>query len=462
MSSIRQIFPIVLSIQITVAVGITGWISFNSSERAVQKLTRELCSNLNYRVELKINTYLKESVRINQALTTALLNGSVNPNNIGEVQREIFNKSRELNSQNILFYGNESGTMVGIERQNDSNFLLRIREDNVNPNRPTFELSNNGIRGKVIMNEVYDHRTRPWYIDAKRSGKAIWSSIFVSTTDGELTTTKATPIYNANGGLQGVAGINISLKQIKQFMLQTRPSDKWNVFLIEGNGNLVATTSDVPVFERNGNAIKRFELAQSKDPRLQDAGLALREQLGSPQSVENLQVVEFNSNGEKYILSMQNLDEDLELDWSVGIIVPKSIFMQEIDTNNRVTLVIIVIMLGVNILIGLAIASWLLRPIKNLMTAAKEIEEESFNPEELASVAQRQDELGQMARVFQEMGSTIAERQNGMKSQLSKLRAEKDEAKKAAIASQMGQTNSVESLLSRSRALRIGDASRRS
>jgi HAMP domain-containing protein len=462
MSSIRQIFPIVLSIQITVAVGITGWISFNSSERAVQKLTRELCSNLNYRVELKINTYLKESVQINQALTTALLNGSVNPNNIGEVQREIFNKSRELNSQNILFYGNESGTMVGIERQNDSNFLLRIREDNVNPNRPTFELSNNGIRGKVIMNEVYDHRTRPWYIDAKRSGKAIWSSIFVSTTDGELTTTKATPIYNANGGLQGVAGINISLKQIKQFMLQTRPSDKWNVFLIEGNGNLVATTSDVPVFERNGNAIKRFELAQSKDPRLQDAGLALREQLGSPQSVENLQVVEFNSNGEKYILSMQNLDEDLELDWSVGIIVPKSIFMQEIDTNNRVTLVIIVIMLGVNILIGLAIASWLLRPIKNLMTAAKEIEEESFNPEELASVAQRQDELGQMARVFQEMGSTIAERQNGMKSQLSKLRAEKDEAKKAAIASQMGQTNSVESLLSRSRALRIGDASRRS
>ena len=114
MSSIRQIFPIVLSIQITVAVGITGWISFNSSERAVQKLTRELCSNLNYRVELKINTYLKESVQINQALTTALLNGSVNPNNIGEVQREIFNKSRELNSQNILFYGNESGTMVGI------------------------------------------------------------------------------------------------------------------------------------------------------------------------------------------------------------------------------------------------------------------------------------------------------------------------------------------------------------
>jgi len=463
MSAIRQIFPIVLSIQITLAVGITGWISFNSSENAVQKLTHELCRNLNYHVELKINNDLEESVQINQALTTALSNGSVNPNNIGEVQKEIFDKLRELNSQNILFYGNESGTMVGIERQNDSSFLLRIREDNVNPDRLNFELNNNGVRVKRLEDEKkYDHRDRPWYIAAKQAGKAIWSEIFVSTTDGELTTTKATPIYNASGGFQGVVGINISLKQIKQFMLQTRPSDKWHVFLIEGNGNLVATTSDVPVFERNGKEIKRFDLTQSKDPRLQDAGLALREQLGSSEILENLQVVEFNSNGEKYILSMQKLDKDLELDWSVGTVVPESIFMQEIDANNRVTLIIIVIMLGVNILIGLAIVSWLLRPIKNLMTAAKGIEEESFNPEELDSVAQRQDELGQMARVFQEMGSTIAERQNGMKSQLSKLRAEKDEAKKAAIASQMGQVNSVESLLSRARALRTGENSRRS
>ncbi|WP_434686389.1 cache domain-containing protein [Pseudanabaena minima] len=462
MSSIRQVFPIVLSIQITVAVGITGWISFNSSERAVQKLTRQLCDNLNLRVEQQITSYLEESVRINQSLTTALSNGSINPNDISQVQKDVFNKARELNIQNILFYGNESGTMVGIERYIGSDFLLRIREDGISPNRPTYVLSGNGVRGKLITNEVYDHRTRPWYIAAKQSGRAIWSSIFVSTTDGELTTTKATPIYNASGNIQGVVGINISLKQIKQFMLQTRPSERWNVFLVEGNGTLVASTSEAPVFEKNGNVVKRFEASQSQDPKLKNAGLAIQQQFGGFQSLQDAQVIEFEFNGEKYIVSTHKLNQDLQLDWSVGIIVPKSIFMQEIDTNNRVTLIIIVIMLGANILIGLAIATWLLRPIKDLMTAAKEIEEESFNPEELASVAQRQDELGQMARVFQEMGSTIAERQNGMKSQLSKLRAEKDEAKKAAIASQMGQTNSVESLLSRARALRIGETSRRS
>jgi HAMP domain-containing protein len=455
MASIRQVVPIVLSIQIIVAVGLTGWISFNSSERTVQKLTRQLCDNLNFRVGQQITSYLEESEQANQAMTAALSNGSVNPNDISQVQKDIFNKLRELNTQNILFYGNESGTMVGIERNGDSNFLLRIREDNDSPNRPTYELSNNGVRGKLVKTELnYDHRNRPWYVTAKKSGKPIWSSIFVSTTDGELTTTKATPIYNSSGGLQGVVGINVSLKQIKQFMLQTRPSEQWNVFLVEGDGSLVAATSEAPIFEKNGDITKRFEVSQSQDMRLRDAGLAIQKQFGGFQNLQDSQVIEFEFNGEKYIVSTHKLNKDLQLDWSVGVIVPKSIFMQEVDDNNRNTLVIIVIMLGVNILIGLAISAWLLRPIKNLMKAAKEIEEESFDPEELTSVAQRKDELGQMARVFQEMGSTVAERQNGMKSQLRKLREEKDEAKKMAIASQIGQGDSLQSILNRSRAAR--------
>jgi HAMP domain-containing protein len=456
MSSIRQVFPIVLSIQITVAVGVTGWISFNSSERAVQKLTRQLCDNLTYRVEQQINSYLQDSVQINQAVTTSLRNGTVNPNDINQVQRDIFNKYRELNTQNILFYGNEQGAMVGIERQADSSskFLLRIRDESTAPNRPTYELNSNGDRGKLVMNEIYDHRTRPWYIAAKQSGRDIWSAIFVSTTDGELTTTKASPIYSSDGALQGVVGVNISMKQIKQFMQETRPSDKWNVFLVEENGELVASTSDTPIFDKEGNKINRFELSKSKDPKLQKAGLSIKEQFGGFQNLQNSQIIEFDSNGEKYIVTTHKLAKDLQLDWSVGIIVPKSIFMQEIDDNNRLTLIIIVIMLGVNILIGLAIASWLLRPIKHLINAAKEIEEESFDPEGLTMISARKDELGQMARIFQEMGSTITERQQGMKSQLRKLREEKDEAKKAAIASQIGQSNSLQLILNRARSIR--------
>ena len=164
------------------------------------------------------------------------------------------------------------------------------------------------------------------------------------------------------------------------------------MFLVEGNGNLVATTNNSPVFEKTGSQVKQLEISQSKDPLLHDANLAIKTQFGGFQNLQDAQIVDFKSGGEEYILGTNKLNKDLNLDWSVGVIVPKSIFMQEINDNNRVTIAIIVTMLGINILIGLAISAWLLRPIKNLMNAAKEIEEESFNPEELDSIAQRKDE----------------------------------------------------------------------
>ena len=101
MSSIRQVVPIILSIQIAVAVGVTSWISFSSSERTVQKLTRDVSDSLRYNVGQQINAYLQDSVRVNKAMTIALSNGSVNPNDINQVEKEIFSKVRELNTQNI-------------------------------------------------------------------------------------------------------------------------------------------------------------------------------------------------------------------------------------------------------------------------------------------------------------------------------------------------------------------------
>ena len=453
MASIRQVIPIVVSIQITIAVGITGWISFKGGESSVQKLTKELTQSLTHRLELKINTYMSEAATINKSIEIALTEGIVNPNNILEVQKDLFNRSKELNKENTIYYGNESGTFAGLERFPDGKYQLRMREEANSPNRQNYELGSNGVRGKFLFNETYDHRSRPWYVAAKAAAKPIWT-LYLSVPEYELATAKATPIYNDKGDFQGALGVNVPLKQIKQFMLQNRPSEQWNVFLVDGNGSLVSATSEFPILERNGNDFKRFELSQTKDPKLQAAGIALQKQFGGFQNIQNSQPVEFEFNGETYIVNTQKLDKGLDLDWSVGCVVPKSIFMKEIDANNLFNLVVVVIVLFINVAIALVVSGWLLRPIKGLMTAAQEIEADAFNPEELDAIALRDDELGQMARVFQGMGSAVADRQEGLKGQLEKLRKEKEEASKLASDPRFGKNNSLQSILSRARAAR--------
>ena len=62
--------------------------------------------------------------------------------------------------------------------------------------------------------------------------------------------------------------------------------------------------------------------------------------------------------------------------------------------------------------------------------AAAAIEAGAFDPGQLESVAQRQDELGRLARVFQRMGKEVQAREDRLKTQVLQLRIEIDEAKK--------------------------------
>jgi two-component system cell cycle response regulator len=65
-----------------------------------------------------------------------------------------------------------------------------------------------------------------------------------------------------------------------------------------------------------------------------------------------------------------------------------------------------------------------------VQAAAAAVESGTFHAEGLASVAARTDELGTLARVFQRMASEVQAREERLKTQLTQLRIEIDEARK--------------------------------
>ncbi len=67
-----------------------------------------------------------------------------------------------------------------------------------------------------------------------------------------------------------------------------------------------------------------------------------------------------------------------------------------------------------------------LREVARLTTAAAAVEEGSFDAESLDGVADRDDELGQLARVFQKMAREVQARERALQEQLDRLRIEID------------------------------------
>lgn len=87
-----------------------------------------------------------------------------------------------------------------------------------------------------------------------------------------------------------------------------------------------------------------------------------------------------------------------------------------------------------------------LEQVKLVTQAAAAVENENFAVESLNEVAARSDELGQLARVFQNMAKQVEIRETKLRQQVQELRIEIDKSKKAKQVAEIVQTDSFKNL----------------
>jgi len=95
-----------------------------------------------------------------------------------------------------------------------------------------------------------------------------------------------------------------------------------------------------------------------------------------------------------------------------------------------------------------------LQQVARLTAAAAAVEAETFDPDSLAGVAARADELGQLARVFRRMAREVYSREQRLKQQVQQLRIELDEAKQARQVAEIVETEYFQKLQARAHDLR--------
>jgi HAMP domain-containing protein len=145
------------------------------------------------------------------------------------------------------------------------------------------------------------------------------------------------------------------------------------------------------------------------------------------------------------------------------VYVPAS---QVIEDANRASLmfisIFVVIFAFVIWLIGVLLKRNVLQPIKPLAQIAQKIssdemsaeEAEEFEHKKLNAIVKRDDELGQLGRVFQRMVREIHAREQQLKQQLQKLRLEIDDAKRARQVAEIADTEEFQKLQEEARELR--------
>ncbi|MBE9162048.1 response regulator [Tychonema sp. LEGE 06208] len=417
---LRATLVVPFVIQIFVAVGLVGYLSFRNGQKAVNNVASQLRREVVARVQLHLTSYLAKPHLIEQIHINTIRQKLLDPTNFKQIEGYFWQQSQSLNPNiGTIAFANPKGEFVGANKP--EGYTVIANETTGNAIR-RYAVDNQGNRIKLIREKPnYDARTRDWYKAAVRAGGPTWSAIDTSALGDRLDLSAVYPFYNSTGTLQGVFLTDISLGQISDFLHSFTVGKSGKIFIVERSGLLVASsTINKPFTVAASGKTERLHAEKISDHLTRKTTQYLFEQFGNLNKINTPQQMEFLLDGEKHFLQAAPFRDELGiLDWLVIVVVPESDFTAEIDANNQTTILLCIVTLIVAIIIGIFTAAWIAKPLLKLSQASAEIAtgnlEQHVPLSRIVEIGQLAHSFNSMARQLQESFAALAKQNEDLK-----------------------------------------------
>jgi signal transduction histidine kinase/CheY-like chemotaxis protein len=379
--SLKLILIVPFILQIFTAVGLVGYFSFKNGQKAVEHMAIELQSQILVRVRQFIGEYMATPKKLNEMNVDAFNAGLIGLEDFSRMERTFW-KQLQVYRVGYINYANQKGKFVGVsfDPKNPQQIIIDSFERSKSNKIAAYISDQNGKRLKLFPKAVLDEfefATQPWYADAAKAGKPVWSQIYQWGGEGVygavLAISHSYPVYNKKGAFEGVMGIDMTLSQIGKFLHDLKISRSGQAFIIERNGLLVASSKSQQSFTIVNGKPQRINAFESDDFIMRSTTQYLQKQYGRLKEIKASQLLELWLNGERQFVQVTPWQDPQGLEWLVVIVVPESDFMSQINANNRTTILLCLAALAVATLMGIFTSRWITKPILQLQKASKEI-----------------------------------------------------------------------------------------
>ncbi|WRH68396.1 MAG: cache domain-containing protein [Planktothrix sp. GU0601_MAG3] len=230
-------------LEISIAVGLTGWLAFRHGEKAIKELAQEIENEISSRVEQHLNNYLSTPHKINQINADAVKLGLLDLQNFPQVS-QYFWKQLQAFDVGYVYYVLPSGEYAG------AGYFLDVNKATIDELSPktegranTYATDAQGNRTQLMVSyDDYNPRSEAAYTDAIKAKKPIWSQIYHWDNFPDIISISASyPLYNAQNDLIAVLVSNLRLSQISGFLKNLNMGESGHTFILERNGLLVAS-----------------------------------------------------------------------------------------------------------------------------------------------------------------------------------------------------------------------------
>jgi class 3 adenylate cyclase/HAMP domain-containing protein len=408
--SLRTILSVPFILQMSATVSLVGYASFRNGQQAVHDLAFQLRNELIARINQQLQTYISIPHAMNRLNANALTEGEIDFVSDQRVN-QFLQQLKIISFVNGVYCAQQqTGNFIGVSRtKNWGSFELMISNSSTNYQMHLYALDVRADRMYFLRElEPYDPRLRPWYRTAQSSGQASWSQIYFDFTTQLLTLTASVPAYSLDGkNFLGVCGADVLLsEELRQFLKRLDIGEAGQAFIIERSGKLVSSSTDDPLTLKIRDQVKRLDASQSENLLVRETTNYLKNYYGNLQFIKRPQQLDFLIENERQFIQVLPFRDGRGLDWLIVLVLPEADFMAQIHANNRITLILCLLAIGVTIIISLLTARWISYPILQLSQASQAIAQGDLQ-QTVASEKIR--ELNTLATSFNTMSQQLQE-----------------------------------------------------
>lgn len=407
-----------IGVVVLVALAIS-LLSYQTGLKAVDELSEQLLLDVSNRVTQATTRHLGTSSLVLSAIApdagTSLGNTmsliDLVPDSLPDFERRLWIASGLYSEGNsYIYYGSNAGEFVGVNRGAGLEAEVRLRELGAEL-RTIYATRGPWERGNLVRTDTYDPRTRPWFIEATKRAALTWSSVYVDYTTKALTVTLAKPVFTKANEQRGVVATDIPLTALTEFVRALKVSETGVAFIMEKNGNLIATSSKESLFANNekgapgaasAGPTTRLRADQSANALIRQAYQQLQSGTNArTTSVRGVDIARYSFDGDasRVHMSATAQSDAAGLDWTMVVAIPRSDHMGNVRRTILENVAIGLLAVAFALAVGLWVMHRVTGDVRRLSEATRLLAR-GQSPDPLFS--DRKDELGTIARAVEE------------------------------------------------------------
>ncbi len=295
-------------------------------------------------------------------------------------------------------FGTSSGDYYGVRVNEQDKLEIMRSNESTGGYSVYYEVKENMTAGEIVkVYDLFDPRTRDWYIKASYKKAEIFSPVYRHFVMHDLALSAALPVYDANGILIGVFGTHFPLNGINEFLVKNGENYKNIIYILDLNTEEIIANS---LGEKNFNIDSNNVMSGIK------AGDVENEVIMKAYSgfIENrLKNSKIYNSGMKYLTTITEYNE-YGLNWAIITYSPEELYKEPLILSSIVAIFISFIVLIIGIILWACFIRVLLKPVDKLISATKKFSDGDLN---FRADIISNDEIGKLSNEYNDMADKI-------------------------------------------------------